>query len=203
MATFAQRSLQARIDLREAQLAKSLSLSQQAVRHKCFVSYHHDDQGEVDAFIESFEEVFIPRVVGVSDEDDFIDSTDTDYVMDQIREKYLTDSTVTIALIGKCTWARRYVDWEVFSTLRNDKNNKRSGLLAITLPSMANDSGRQLPSRVDANVNGSAGYARWWKYPSTLAGLRDNIEEAFQARTAKAHLIDNTEKRKIYNSSCS
>jgi Thoeris protein ThsB, TIR-like domain len=124
-----QRSLQTKIDLREAFLARQLTEAQKAVRHKCFVSFHHDDETEVEKFIEDFEEIFIPRVLGVSDEDDFIDSDDTGYVMDQIREKYLTDSTVTIVLVGKCSWARRYVDWEVYSTLRNDKKNRRSGLL--------------------------------------------------------------------------
>jgi len=109
MATQLQRSLQQKIELREAFLAKRLTEAQKAVRHKCFVSYHHTDQDEADKFIDEFEDAFIPRVLGVSDEDDFIDSADTDYVMDQIREKYLTDSTVTIVLVGKCTWARRYV----------------------------------------------------------------------------------------------
>src|ERR1035441_5985437 len=87
---------------------RAVAKSQDPTRHKCFLSYHRDDIDEVEAFIDSFGEVFIPRVLGVTDEDDFVDSTDTDYVMDCIREKYLTDSTVTIVLIGKCTWARRY-----------------------------------------------------------------------------------------------
>ena len=82
-----------------------------AVRHKCFISYHQVDEDEVAKFIDDFSDVFIPKVLGVSDTDDFIDSTDTDYVMRRIRELYLTDSTVTIVMIGKCTWARRYVDW--------------------------------------------------------------------------------------------
>ncbi|WP_372493341.1 TIR domain-containing protein [Janibacter melonis] len=38
--------------------------------------------------------------------------------MDRIRTKYLGDSSVTIVLVGSCTWARRYVDWEVYSSLR-------------------------------------------------------------------------------------
>ncbi len=107
MATQAQRKLLQTIVLRETFLAKSLTEAQKAVRHKCFVSFHHADEDEVAKFIEDFEDAFIPKVLGVSDEDDFIDSDDTDYVMDQIREKYLTDSTVTIVLVGKCTWARR------------------------------------------------------------------------------------------------
>ena len=100
MANQLQRRLQARIDLREARLAHQLTEAQKAVRHKCFVSFHQEDETEVEKFIDDFEDVFIPRILGVSDEDDFIDSNDTEYVMDQIREKYLTDSTVTIVLVG-------------------------------------------------------------------------------------------------------
>jgi hypothetical protein len=109
---------------------------------------------------------------------------------------------VTIVLVGKCTWARRYVDWEVYSTLRNDKNNKRSGLMAITLPSYASTASRKLPPRVDDNVADKEGYARWWKYPTSVASLRTLIDEAFEARTSKAHLINNTRDRKINNSPC-
>ncbi len=202
MATLTQRNFQARIERREALLAKSLTEAQKVARHKCFVCYHHDDQTEVETFLDSYEAAFIPRVLGVSDEDDFIKSTDTDYIMDQIREKYLTDSTVTIVLIGKCTWARRYVDWEVYSTLRNDKNNKRSGLMAITLPSVADYKGRQLPLRVADNVDGDKGYARWWKYPSLVSEVQNWIDLAFTARTDRANLINNTRERKINNSPC-
>jgi hypothetical protein len=180
----------------------SMREAEKAARHKCFVSFHHVDDTEVTEFLEAFEEVFIPRVLGVSDEDDFIDSTDTGYVMEQIREKYLTDSTVTIVLIGGCTWARRYVDWEVFSTLRNDKNNRRSGLVAITLPSSADDPVRRLPPRVDDNVDGDSRYARWYKYPRSTTRLGDIIRDAFDARTSKAALIDNTRARKQNNSQC-
>src|ERR1035441_9163213 len=167
MANQAQRNFQAWIDQRENLIRKSLTETQKASRHKCFISFHHADNDEVIQFIETFESIFIPRVLGVSDEDDFIDSYDTDYVMAQIRERYLTDSTVTIVLVGQCTWARRYVDWEVYSTLRNDKYNKRSGLLAITLPSAADYWEKQLPPRVADNVNDADGYARWYKYPSS------------------------------------
>lgn len=202
MATLTQAAMQRWIESRELALSKSLTAAQKAIRHKCFVSFHQADEGEVQSFIESFEDAFIPRVLGVSDEDEFIKSTDTDYVMEQIREKYLTDSTVTIVLVGKCTWARRYVDWEVYSSLRNDSKNRRSGLMAITLPSAADHASKQLPPRVDDNVNGDKGYARWWKYPSSVSSLQGLIEEAFQARTNKADKIDNSRERKLNNSSC-
>ncbi len=51
MATEIQRLFQAKIDQREALLTKRLSEAQQAVRHKCFVSYHHADQVEAEAFV--------------------------------------------------------------------------------------------------------------------------------------------------------
>ena len=146
-------------------VAESIATKGDPTRRKCFIAHHSVDDEEVADFVESFGDAFIPRVVGVSDEDDYIDSDDTDYVMDRIRDKYLRDSTVTIVMIGGCTWARRFVDWEVYSSLRNDAKNRRSGLMAITLPSMA-DSTRHLPARVADNVDGEKGYARWWKYPS-------------------------------------
>ena len=157
------------------------------IRHKCFISYHQADEGEVIRFINDFNDVFIPKALGVSDTYDFIDSTDTDYVMRRIRELYLTDSTVTIVMVGKCTWARRYVDWEVASTLRNDPINRRSGLIAIQLKSARSE---QLPERVNDNVNQNQGYARYWEYPTSSASLRSFIEIALTARNNKTP--DNT-----------
>jgi hypothetical protein len=176
--------------------------SDDPARHKCFVSYHAEDADEVVSFLEDFGHVFIPRVIGVSDDDDFIDSENTDYVMDSIREKYLTDSSVTIVLIGRCTWARRYVDWEVYSTLRNDKKNRRNGLMAITLPSASDYAERQLPARVSDNFDGSDGYARWWKYPTSSSSLQSRIESAFIERITRADLIDNSRARRLRNATC-
>jgi len=153
-------------ELRLQRLADSAARrSSDPTRHRCFVSYHVDDEDEVATFIEDFGTVFIPTVVGVTEDDDFVDSDDTDYIMDRIREEYLSNSTVTIVLAGACTWSRRFVDWEIYSSLREYKDYGISGLMGITLPSVANDSDRQLPPRLDDNVDGEKGYARWWKYP--------------------------------------
>jgi len=84
-------------------------------RKKIFISHYKKDRNEVDAFVRTFSSVFIPKVLGANDNDDFIDSSNTDYVMQRIRDKYLGDSTVTIVLIGSCTHSRRYVDWEIKS----------------------------------------------------------------------------------------
>ena len=102
------------------------------VRRKCFISYHHADQDEVDKFVRTFDHehnIFISRGLGKEMSQDIVDSTDTDYVMRRIRELYLSDSTVTIVMLGKCTWARRYVDWEIQSSLRNGATVTANGLL--------------------------------------------------------------------------
>lgn len=181
--------------MREVQrIAELASLRKSdSTRHKCFISYHVADLAEVETFVDDFGSEFIPRSVGVTEEDDFVDSSDTEYIKRRIREKYLADSTVTIVLLGKGTWGRKFVDWEISSSLRNDTVNRRSGLLAIPLPSMNNSA--NLPARIRDNwVDGdqAASYASYRSYPSSLQGLRNDIESAFQARSSKGHLVDNS-----------
>ena len=123
------------------------------VRHKCFLSYHVDDAEEALEFVTTFDSVFIPRAIGISDDAPWIDSDDTGYIMQKIRDDYLRDSTVTIVLVGRCTWARKFIDWEVYSTLRNDTRNRLSGLLAIRLTSTS-AARPTLPGRVDERQDG-------------------------------------------------
>lgn len=183
---------------------KAALRSSDPTRHKCFVSYHEADTDEVEGFLDSFGDIFIARIIGVSPEDPFIDSDDDDYIKRRIRELYLADSTVTIVLIGKCTWSRRFVDWELASTLRNDTKNKRSGLVGITLPSIASYSDREPPARLSDNLpsNGTDGYARWKKYPNKKSDLRSWIHDAFTARDTRSHLVDNSRALRQRNGSC-
>lgn len=176
----------------------------EGVSHKCFLSYHHDDQSFVDQFVNSFSSAtrtFIYRAVGVFS-DDIINSNQSDYIMRRIREDYLSDSTVTIVMIGKCTWARKYVDWEISSTLRNDANNKRSGLMAIQSPSKSSIT---LPDRFadnwDKDMKGN-GYGRFYRYPKTATELETWIEDAFQARNIRSSLIDNSRQLFGKNRQC-
>lgn len=173
-------------------------------RHRGFVSYHHHDESEVKDFIETFDhghDVFISRGIGASMPGDIINSTDRDYIMSRIRSLYLNDSTVTIVMIGKCTWARKFVDWEIAASLRNTSNSRRNGLMAIALPSMGEEV-YQLPPRFLDNLDGENGYARWWKYPTTTQVLADMIEEAYQARTEKSFLAKNDRLLYDHNREC-
>jgi hypothetical protein len=166
-----------------------------AVSHKCFISYHQEDLGHVDAFIARFDDQqnrLIRR--GVFNDDDIINSTNTDYVMAEIRSRYLKDSTVTIVMVGRCTWARRFVDWEIQSSLRQPAGGLPNGLISVRLNSNA-----ILPERFDLNY---PGYAKTHGYPSSGVELSRWIDEAFDARSTQAHLINNPRERFKYNRSC-
>lgn len=173
------------------------------VRHKCFISYHGADIVGVTEFVEKFNDVFIPRVVGVSDSDYFRDpvsSEDEEYIKKQIGSKHLSDSTVTILYVGQCTWARKYVDWELSSSLRNDPVNKRKGLLALT---PANRTTNRLPDRfVDNWAKDGSCYARYHYYPQSADELRSWIDDAFKARDSRASLINNKRALRKINSAC-
>jgi hypothetical protein len=192
------------INARNAWVSEGTRGADGLVRHKCFVSYHADDAVEALSFVSAYESVFIPKSIGLTDSSPFIDSSNNDYVMDKVRDDLLADSTVTIVLIGRCTWARKFVDWEVYSSLRRDRRNRLNGLLAVQLPSGAAARAR-LPERVSLNVtgaNGDAGYARYIAYPTTASGLRAWIDDAFSARTSRSALIQLGGPRRINNSAC-
>lgn len=176
------------------------------VRHKVFISYHHDDQDEVTEFIRTFGDernVLIYRALGVDMEADIINSDDTDYVMRRIRELYLKDSTVTLVMIGRCTYARRYVDWEMQSSLRNGTTVTPNGLLGIKLPSYRSGS---YPNRLNLNLKQDQSqadcYARVIDYPNRKDTLRNYIEDAFGARKTRSRWIENPRDRFKNNRQC-
>jgi len=177
-------------------------------KHKVFVSYHHDDQKEVTQFVETFDherKVFIARSLGVEMEQNIIDSNDTDYVMSRIRALYLKDSTVTIVLVGKCTWARRYVDWEIQASLRSGETVTPNGLLGIKLPSYPKTGG-QFPNRLNLNLKQSDEkedcYARKMEYPTRKETLANAIDEAYNHRFTHKKWINNPRERFSYNRTC-
>jgi hypothetical protein len=172
-------------------------------RRKVFISHYKGDKNEVEEFITRFanqEKVFIPYVLGANNNDDFIDSTKTDYVMTQIRKKYLQDTTITIVLIGNCTHSRRYVDWELKSSLRQGEYTP-NGVLGILLPSTGGSA--HLPARLKDNWDREKDcYASYRPYPANSQQLGSWIEEAFSARDKKAHLIKNSKDMMKYNQKC-
>ena len=168
-------------------------------RHKVFLSFHHADLDAVLAFIKKFdtgEDAFIYRAIAMPD--DVINSDDPDYVMSRIRKDFLGDSTVTMVLLGACTWARKFVDWELQASLRQPAQGKPNGLLAVILD--GSKTSARLPDRLKLNVD--SGYATFWAYPASGASLSNWIENAYQARTTRANKISNPRDRRKYNGNC-
>lgn len=190
------------------------------VKRHVFVSSFHADRREVDAFIyrwATLEKVFTPKALGTFDNDDFIDSGNPEYVMGEIRRKYLLDSSVTILLVGKCTHSRRYVDWELKTSLRRG-TNVPNGLIAFVLPSAMppaygllgpiewnQRAWPAIPDRLPSNWNFNQQdncYARYFVMPTSADELRQHIEAAVWNRTNRAHLIQNDATMMKRNAVC-
>lgn len=192
----------------------------QPPKRQVFISSFHADRLEVDDFIFNWgtlKGVFTANALATFDNDDFINSDNPEYVMSQIRQKYLYDSSVTILLIGKCTHSRRYADWELKSSLRRGLNTP-NGLLAYVLPSAmppaVNAFGEiphvqrawpNIPDRLAANwdyYHQDQCYARYFVIPTSADEMRQQIENAVWDRTNRADLIKNEATMMKYNHQC-
>lgn len=155
--------------------------------HKVFVSYHHElDEEYKVRFEQRFGTTFkviVPWSVQLGD----IDPTlPTDTIRQKVRDEFLSDSTVTVVLIGAVTWQRKHVDWEIGSSLRQTQASPRSGLLGIVLPSYYARHNwrpynpRTIPPRLHDNVQvGFALIHDWTDDPQVVQNL---VHEAYVRR---------------------
>ena len=161
------------------------------VRRKIFVSYHHGgDQWYYDEFSRFFHDAW--ETVYDNSLERQIDSDNTAYVMQRIRDKHITGTSCTVLLIGGQTYQRKYVDWEVKATL-----DKGHGLLGIILPSHTKNTNNQIlvPDRFVHNVN--TGYASYMFWEQLTAESLTNAVNA--AVSAPSRLIDNSSPMKSKN----
>lgn len=163
-------------------------------RHKVFISYHHDnDQKYYDALDAMFGGDFF--INGSVKDGDIDDNLQTETIRQKIRDNYLRNTTVTLVLVGTETAKRKYVDWEISSSIRNTTFNPRSGLLGIILPTVPRDAfGRvpeeYIPPRLLDNVK--KGYAKLYNWPSSAYEFSEWIDIAFQAKDNPYCLPDNS-----------
>lgn len=168
-------------------------MTTQTPRHKVFISFHHDDQEYKDRFVAMMEGNFVDKSVHDDDIDD--DNLATETIRQKIRDDFIAEATVTVVLIGPCTWQRKHVDWEIGSSLRDTKNNPLCGLLGILLPNhisypaypKANRQNyrRLIPPRLADNLGGLNPYADFCLWPQSISGvddIRSRIHRAFQRR---------------------
>lgn len=157
-------------------------------RHKVFVSYHHvNDQAYRTAFEQMFAntyDILVSRSVQIGDLDP---NLKVETIRQKIREEYLRDSTVTVALVGSQTWQRKHVDWEIGASIRQTQYHPRSGLLGILLPSYPFPSPNRfdpytIPPRLHDNIE--CGFAKIYLWDSNPVNVSSWIQEAFQRRNS-------------------
>lgn len=153
-------------------------------RHKVFISYHHAlDQAFKEKFTRQFGGVVVDWSVRIGD---ITDGLTTETIRERIRDEWLRDSTVTVVLIGRDTWQRKHVDWEIGSSLRNTQFNPRSGLLGILLPTNERPPGRYdpgtIPPRLADNLLGEDPFAALYEWSDNASDVRGWIHAAFMRR---------------------
>lgn len=157
-----------------------------APRHNVFIShYHEQDQQYKDRFVRMIENNIIDKSVNLGS---IVDSNvPTETVLQRIREDYIAQVSVTIVLIGQCTWQRKYVDWEIGASLRATKTNPRCGLLGILLPNhpdydRSDYDLHRIPPRLADNCNGSDPFASIYDWSTDANEICKWIHKAFLRR---------------------
>lgn len=170
-------------------------------KHKTFISFHHaNDEWLKKLFVKQWGEQLGGFIDQSVDDGDIDKKLPTETIREKIRDEYIRNATVTIVLIGKGTWRRRHVDWEIASGIRSTKLNSRTGLIGILLPtyepvfptcslislrSKFSENGgiynpRNIPPRLWDNVE--AGYAKIYSWPTDGGEVRKWIDDAFKRR---------------------
>ena len=158
-------------------------------KSKVFVSYHHGgDRRYYDSFSSTFCDAY--DVVFDNSPERRIDSEDARYVIQRIRDKFITGSSCTIVLVGQHTWGRKYVDWEIDATLEREH-----GLIGAYLPTAGRSTEGKIivPDRLHANIE--SGYAVWVSWEQLTASTLALTGLIAQAKAKSRSLIDNTASR--------
>lgn len=155
-------------------------------RHKVFVSYHHEnDQCYRDSFESTMVDIFDIMVSKSVNPNEVDDNLNTERIRQIIRDNYLKDSTVTVVLIGTETWKRKYMDWEIAASIRDTKNNPRSGLLGIFLPTYTLTLNKEFnPYTIPPRLydNWKKGFAQLYEWSLEPSKVIKCIDRAFNDR---------------------
>ena len=147
---------------------------------------------------------FFCRLLGSSFIDKSVEEHDidtrlmTDTIRQKIRDEFIADATVTVVLIGRCTWQRKHIDWEIGSSLRDTRRNSRCGLLGILLPThydydRPNYSGKLIPPRLHDNCVGKDTFAAIydWPNPWNATSVQNWIHNAYERRLSMPYPVNN------------
>jgi len=155
-------------------------------RRSIFISYyHHGNQAYYDEFSRLFSGSY--GIVRDNSLDRIIDSDDTNYVRQTIRQDYITGTSCTFVLCGTMTPYRKYVDWEIKATL-----DKQHGLIGVKLPELVIvNNGCHKPARLQDNIDSK--YAIWTHWELLISGGTVYLKKIIEEAIGKSNeLIDNT-----------
>ena len=160
-------------------------------RHKVFISDHHNDDEEYkDRLVQALDSKFVDKSVSPGDIHD--EGLPLDEIRRRIRDDHIADATVTIVLIGPCTWQRKHVDWEISASLIHRRNNPRCGLLGLLLPTHPDyrkkprdRNPRLIPPRLARNIGGNDPFAVIYDWPKNALSKKvlPKVHTAFLRRT--------------------
>jgi hypothetical protein len=101
------------------------------VRPRIFLSYQHSsDQYYYNLFSQAFHDAY--ETVYDKSLRDEIGSDDNEYIIQRIRDEFITGTSCTIVLVGLTSYQRKYLDWEIKASL-----DKQHGLIGLQLPNLA------------------------------------------------------------------
>ena len=156
-------------------------------KHKVFISYHHEEDEE---YKRRLVQALTAKVVdmSVSPGDIHDEGLRLDEIRRIIRDDHIADAVVTVVLIGRCTWQRKHVDWEISASLIDRRNNERCGVVGVLLPTHPDyrkkakkRNKRRIPQRLDPNIVGDAPFATILRWPRKRVArkLLPKIHQAF------------------------
>lgn len=162
----------------------------------CFVSYHHEmDQKYISKLRRVISQM---KVADYSLKDDIGHLTD-ETIYKKVREK-MRSCSVTVVLIGERTGHRKWIDWEIWASLRGYnhptdpyKSFKPNGLLGIFLPTESHS----IPDRFQDNID--SGYAVNMKWKNLERDFESKVNLAYWKRTNNDYKIDNSRERQESN----
>jgi hypothetical protein len=107
-----------------------------AMGRKVYISFKTEDAAYKTAIQEMEVLDYIDKSLNEA-----IDSENEDYILQKIRSDYLSDSTVTIHLLGlygaedRGLYEQRFIKRELQGSLYHAQNNTKNGILGVVLPS--------------------------------------------------------------------
>ena len=156
------------------------------MRHNVFISYHHQNDEryklEFERLFTNVYDILESRAVSDGDINPY---NTTETIRQKIRDEFIRSATVSVVLIGRETWKRKHVDWEISSSLRNTRLNSRTGLLGIILPTYPRRNINRynqytIPPRLYDNIQ--SGYSEIYNWNTNPYTVQTWIHDAFLKR---------------------